>query len=761
MVHVVSCRFLRLGCSDAHPREDTSTSSHEVPSDPQGYSGGEIHVFVTFSDDVSEVPLDDLVLCTYFESSREQQMDARLSEEEGGHTFRIGEVVVLPENVLPVWSRPDRVSDAKMQHLSKSAQRKTVLFVVDKYKVFHDSWRANGCVSHPQHGHLVANIFLLRGAPQSGDQVATAWQMNQRVQDHTVVVLWRQVSPALLLDSSWFTSPVESVIPVPGGLMDRNSSGSNSVNLLPPKQQHGDSRFEPAKDSYDINAFDVAAGSGNEFLSDDTGPWQQTTFANEMGFRVKSQYLLILWKVFTGIELRDVIFSANTISMYLDSRLKQAEIASRLQTRAQMEDIAVFFFRDIFGNVFIPPSCTRPPFNMGVTTASTFESTTIRVIVHLFLRALSSRAIDNLLRSAFQAGKDAPSKMQLQRLFISLVVDVYDTLSVICSEVVSDSDFLVEEGQSASLPMLVDDAISLLYRQKRFAALQPEILGLFKCQLEPHLLTNAVNGVFQVFTAQVRETIIASVTKQSDIVPCQRFVSRPMSSGQHLLRNSCKYRWLLEPESVHVRDTTDREILSNIKIADIAQFIREFGCTDLEIGENSLSVSLLSVFPFSDDTSVSPMKLVLDGRLRVFRVLPTGVSSMIATMGGWSIGDYMGSLADDAKSVDVAFYAYKEVDIKSKAHGLMTDNKATTVRRISLSLTLEKKQDGSQDGFYYPSNIYAFVDGTVFGSTYKQIGTHKLSEIISAERGKIWSDLDWTPLMEIRAGFVAVVQGFN
>ncbi|KAG3097741.1 hypothetical protein PI124_g15190 [Phytophthora idaei] len=722
MVHVVSCRFLRLGCSDAHPREDTSTSSHEVPSDPQGYSGGEIHVFVTFSDDVSEVPLDDLVLCTYFESSREQQMDARLSEEEGGHTFRIGEVVVLPENVLPVWSRPNRVSDAKMQRLSKSAQRKTVLFVVDKYKVFHDSWRANGCVSHPQHGHLVANIFLLRGAPQSGDQVATAWQMNQRVQDHTAVVLWRQVSPALLLDSSWFTSPVESVIPVPGGLMDRNSSGSNSVNLLPPKQQHGDSRFEPAKDSYDINAFDVAAaGSGNEFLSDDTGPWQQTTFANEMGFRVKSQYLLILWKVFTGIELRDVIFSANTISMYLDSRLKQAEIASRLQTRAQMEDIAVFFFRDIFGNVFIPPSCTRPPFNMGVTTASTFESTTIRVITHLFLRALSSRAIDNLLRSAFQAGKDAPSKMQLQRLFISLLVDVYDTFSVICSEVVSDSDFLVEEGQSASLPMLVDDAISLLYRQKRFAALQPEILGLFKCQLEPHLLTNAVNGVFQVFTAQ-------------------RFVSRPVSSGQHLLRNSCKYRWLLEPGSVQVRDTTDREILSNIKIADIAQFI---------------------LFSFSDDTSVSPMKLVLDGRLRVFRVLPTGVSSMIATMGGWSIGDYMGSLADDAKSVDVAFYAYKEVDIKSKAHGLMTDNEATTVRRISLSLTLEKKQDGSQDGFYYPSNTYAFVDGTVFGSTYKQIGTHKLSEIRSAERGKIWNDLDWTPLMEIRAGFVAVVQGFN
>ncbi|ETL24210.1 hypothetical protein L916_21776 [Phytophthora nicotianae] len=31
------------------------------------------------------------------------------------------------------------------------------------------------------------------------------------------------------------------------------------------------------------------------------------------------------------------------------------------------------------------------------------------------------------------------------------------------------------------------------------------------------------------------------------------------------------------------------------------------------------------------------MTLVLDGNLRVFRVLPSGISSMISTLGSWSI----------------------------------------------------------------------------------------------------------------------------
>ncbi|KUF76430.1 hypothetical protein AM587_10000662 [Phytophthora nicotianae] len=191
-------------------------------------------------------------------------------------------------------------------------------------------------------------------------------------------------------------------------------------------------------------------------------------------------------------------------------------------------------------------------------------------------------------------------------------------------------------------------------------------------------------------------------------------------------------------------------------MAEIAQFIREFGCIDLEIGENALCLSLLSVFSFSDGMSASPMKLVLNERLRVFRVLPSGASSMITTVGGWSIGDYMGLLSDDAQSVDIDLFAYKEIKYEEKDQELMT-GEVTMVRRIRLSLRLEKEQHSnfmSQD----PSNTIAIVDGMVYASTTGW--SRKLFEISTAKRGEIWNAVEWSPFIKSNVGFIAV-RNFN
>ncbi|KAF4035985.1 hypothetical protein GN244_ATG11982 [Phytophthora infestans] len=710
------------------------------PSDPRRQCGRGIHVFVTFSEDVSAAPLDDLVLCTRFESAidtcNEQQVDARLAEDKGGHVFRTGEIVILPDNVLEggggdaAWSRARRVSDANMQHLSMN---------------FSESLRANNCVTRLQQGRLVATIFLLRGVPHN--HTNKTWQTHADILGRTAELLWRQVSPNFSLDCC---------------IEHCNNSGTKSVTPLSHiRPQEAGTRRIPRR-SEDVqcptNAFAVAdADSSYDKISTGAGAWQQTTFANRMEFRVKSQHLLILWKFFTGIKLRDVIFSANTISMYLSARLQQAESASRSQSSSQVEDIAALFFQDIFGHTFNPPPCATSSFYMG----HAFQSTTIRVTVHLFLRVMSSRAVVKLLHAALQAGRDATSKQKLQELFISLVVDVYDALSVIFSEVVPTSDLDVEAGPSMSLATLVDDAISLLYGHKRFAGLQPEILGLFKCQQDPQLLTDAVNEVFHFFTAQVRETIIASETKQSCIVQSLRPVGcNTTRSSQNLLQSGHKLRWLLEPGSVQVRDVSGRDVLGDIRIAEVAQFVREFGCFDAEIGQSNETLSMVSVFSFSNDTLVSPMKLVLDGRLRVFRVLPTGVSSMIATVGGWSIGDYMGSLEHDKQEVDVDFFAYREVSTRPRVRGQLAGDGETMLRRISLEFSFENIQDSSTtflDEAYYPSNVCAHVNVMVFGSTYMQPGAQKLCEATSAERGNIWRSIEWKPLMKIRAD----ISGFD
>ncbi|KAF1780836.1 hypothetical protein GQ600_14783 [Phytophthora cactorum] len=47
-------------------------------------------------------------------------------------------------------------------------------------------------------------------------------------------------------------------------------------------------------------------------------------------------------------------------------------------------------------------------------------------------------------------------------------------------------------------------------------------------------------------------------------------------------------------------------------------------------------MSLRAAFPLSTGMT-APMNLVLDGRIRVFRALPSGISSRIA-VGGWSVG---------------------------------------------------------------------------------------------------------------------------
>lgn len=95
-------------------------------------------------------------------------------------------------------------------------------------------------------------------------------------------------------------------------------------------------------------------------------------------------------------------------------------------------------------------------------------------------------------------------------------------------------------------------------------------------------------------------------------------------------------------------------------MTDAAQFIREVGCIDIEVNVSVPRLSVQSVHSFATGASKTASSMLLDGRLRVFRVLPSGLSSMIATAGGWSIGDYAGALSDDAQSLSVDFFAFAE-----------------------------------------------------------------------------------------------------
>jgi len=167
------------------------------------------------------------------------------------------------------------------------------------------------------------------------------------------------------------------------------------------------------------------------------------------------------------------------------------------------------------------------------------------------------------------------------------------------------------------------------------------------------------------------------------------------------------------------------------------------------------------------------MKLVLDGRFRVFRVLPSGLSSMIPTAGGWLIGDYVATISSDGRSLDLNLFAFlenSEVSTWNTAgmnsnsmHSSGVREEEVMVRRVNLSLSLEQDLNRHQVGGETDTRCpFMFVDAAVFGSTYRSQAVHrdcqnsssKLSETSSAYRAALWTALNWSPLVKVEAKYV-------
>ncbi|EGZ23386.1 hypothetical protein PHYSODRAFT_380022, partial [Phytophthora sojae] len=199
MARVVSCRFLRLSCSE----EDHSLFHREYARSNRergvkllrcfphccpeharrSYCGCSVHVLVTFSSSVSAAELDDLVVCARFEPSRvAPRWPAGLehiagltsddSRQEDERRLGVGESVVLPASLFSssgrrssmesVWIRADRESDAKQ----KTVPENSVLYVVNNCRFPKWYYNYDSSVTRTQRDmthHFVAYAFRLTG----------------------------------------------------------------------------------------------------------------------------------------------------------------------------------------------------------------------------------------------------------------------------------------------------------------------------------------------------------------------------------------------------------------------------------------------------------------------------------------------------------------------------------------------------------------------------------------------------------------------
>ncbi|KAF4031652.1 hypothetical protein GN244_ATG16497 [Phytophthora infestans] len=265
-------------------------------------------------------------------------------------------------------------------------------------------------------------------------------------------------------------------------------------------------------------------------------------------------------------------------------------------------------------------------------------------------------------------------------------------------------------------------------------------------------LSETLNHAFHSFTALVREEMIASATRY-----------------RYLIRNNDKIwnqRWLLEPGSVEILEISadsPTDYWPEMRLVDIVQLLSEVGCVDLTVNDDASWLALRSAM--STSTS-APMTLITDGNLHLFRVLPSGTPSMIATTGGWVIGDYTATFSEVGHSLEVNLYSYAEEEAEGAHLTHLTSQESVNVRRVSLSIRLEEKKNEIAAELTRHKMLIALVRGTVYGSSLSLPlneckNGFNLSERSAVDRAGIWSEVEWTAWWEFKADYIAMARSYS
>ncbi|RLN95767.1 hypothetical protein BBJ28_00008257 [Nothophytophthora sp. Chile5] len=628
MARVLSCRFLRLSCSDEdHPlfrreyaRYLLRCFPHCCPEHaPRCYCGCSVHLLVTFSTSVSAVPLDNLLVCARFEPSRVVPLwpinltdaggesDEDTPNQEHERKLEPGETVSLPASLLSaghtpskdmIWVRADMEGDVKQRTLPK----------------------------HQQHRDAVV---LARHASPGFTLVSYRRAGNANHADRALPALDEPADSDIAMD----VDAPEIVLPPASGL-DNTPAYSDVFASMRRHNDNGNSEEDDASATITIDAIF----------------WQQEIRARESGLVEKGQHLFILWRFLRCVSLKDVGLSADTVESHVRPHWLLAAAALRNPSASaivQLEEVMVSFLTNVFSNALTVQTAASSVTGRNANQLPARDLAVIQASTQLLLHAIASPVIQYLLRSAFELDNHDINTLRLHERFAALVSDLYNAVSELLLLV---SPSFGSAGDRISLPELVDEVLSLIYSQRRFAALRLEVSALLMSQQTAGPLSGALNHLFRAFTAQARETVIAAGSRQQGAI--QRPVAWPGDADA--VRSPWSRRWLLEPGSIQVDPivtaTQDQESGFELSVVSLTRWLHEFACIDIAVRDDATCCSVRSVISLASEAR--PMELVLDGRLRVFRAMPSGLSSMVGATGGWAIGDYSATWSDGAQSLE-------------------------------------------------------------------------------------------------------------
>lgn len=641
--------------------------------------------------------------------------------------------------------------------------------------------------------HLVAYVFqpVPGGAQQNQDAVAQ--------EHHNAVVLARHASPGFLLVSYRRSGGAACALPAvdvsdtelrssekPSAvwIAQQQEGHQHEQRLRHQREEQGQQPRERSqsaqgyvRDRDTSNQDEIGLGeyeyyaAFNPRVSDGTADrddvlWQLEADLQAPGFRDKFKHLFIMWRFLQHVSLSDAGIHADAVGPHTSSHWQRTLDALREPSNSSLGSVAVSLLSNVFRYAVGRATQARSSIYASHVMLSGREQSTVQAVVHLFLRVLTSSSAQYLLLSACQSIDKGTTTQELQERFALLVLDVYNVLDSVLLQVRTDVNGTTRDYPDGPLLALLDDILSLVYRRTQFGDLRAEVTALLMDQQALRVESNALNHVFTLFVKQADVCAIVSVA-QGQRVPRQECIVGVPSVG--LLSSGWSRRWLLAPESVHVVDAASRISFdaSDTSVLCAALLVREFGCIDVEVVEGRLCcLSVRSVLAFAGDVPTAPMELVLDGRQRMFRVLPSGISSTIVGLsGGWVLGDYEAALSDSGQNLEICCFAFADTHTGSEEYTLATESERNTVmmvRQVSLCLSLEQEID--PDGYVGDAdsnNQFIAVHGTVYVSTIRapqgnNVLRPKQREISSADHGAIWNELEWAPLFDFQADYVSI-----
>ncbi|KAF4136650.1 hypothetical protein GN958_ATG14140 [Phytophthora infestans] len=777
MVRVVSCHFLRLSCSeDDHPlfrryyarcnRERgvklLRCFPHCCPEHVQRcYCGTSIHVQVSFTTILPPVVREKLLVCARFEPSRVVPLWPNNAASAPGYDamqederkLQPGEVVALPASLLAVekrkpdqtvWIRADREGELKQKTLPQNA----VLYVLNnhrfpKWQYSYDSsvTRAQREMSH----HLVVYVFQLTGSRLDSGEIEAAILARHESPGFYLVSYRRSgingrdtgcELPALDTASNTKFAAVEVDLST-----FTSTSDAVQVRFVGPSVSAGNiSNLETKIAAYPsiITTTGCSIAPQSAAGDSDAAFWASDVRVYRSGLAEKAKHLLILWRFLSFVTLEDAGITLDILRTQIRSHWLHAarvlQTSSRTPSWRRLSQLEC-----VIGSLLL--SLCRGTSLFSPHQTATHEQIVVQATAHLLLRALSSRAVQYALQTAFTLGTGGMDKRHIRERFIVLVSDLYDILGDLCRLGSSDVASVLPRDR-ISVPAIVDEVVSLIYTQRQFTELRNEISGMLRGQLTSHsgLLDSNLESLFGYFTAQTNEVLFATQSGPAALI--------------HLrgAENAWTRTWLLEPGSIQV--TRIPTLFVEPSLVSFTRWVHEFACIEVALNESESRLSVSSLLPMIK--RVAPTEFQLDGRLRSFRSTPSGISTMLPMEGGWWIGDYVGSFSAQTNTLLLDLYATRD----SAENGSI--DASTTVRRVSISFVLEEYLNAAN----FPSSVCSrdrciVFNGVVAQATYEQnyptsSSQPKLGDASTVIQAMILQRMQWTAQLEVQGGYVAV-----